>query len=101
MGVTDGGKTHTKESSEEMGSWLRDRARDGGRESPSHGRSLQDVSRSLEEKGKVFGYVSSHANPDSSCNQCFQGSRTEDSTRPLLLALDKQTYFSGSLQRRH
>lgn len=38
---------HAEASSEQMGSWLRDRARDGGRVSLSHGRSLQDVSRSL------------------------------------------------------
>lgn len=102
MGVTCGGMViRAAESSELMGSWLRDRARDGARVSPSHGRSLQEVSRSLEKKGEVTGYVSSHGIPDSSFNPSFQCPHTEGSTRPSLLALDKQTYFSGSLQRRH
>lgn len=51
-----------------MGSWLRDRARDGGSVSPSHGRSLQDVSRSLKKTGKVFGHATSCAIPDSRFN---------------------------------
>jgi hypothetical protein len=62
VGATCGGMVRrATESSEEMGSWLRDRARDGGRVSPSHGRSLQEVSSSLEKKGEVTGYISSHA----------------------------------------
>lgn len=95
------GGIRAEASSEEMGSWLRDRARDGGRASPSHGRSLQVVSRSLGKSGKVSGHTSSCATHDPRFTPSSQGPHTEDNTQPSLLAPDKQTCSSGSPRRRH
>ena len=56
-----------------MGYWLRDRARDGGRVSLSHERSVQDVSRSLGKSGKGFGHRPSGTVSDPSGSPSARG----------------------------